>query len=451
MLNPRKQRRILQNPAFQGVLFAVAWLLVTNVTIYFIYLRSVEAVKGEIRDGLLRNVSMAATTLDGDTHSKFTAETQPNDPVYIDFIARMEAIRRASSDVRYMYTNSSKNGNIYFVANGAPQDDNDNDGIPDVAPQLMDPYLDAGNALKEALRTNKPTVSKEPYTDIWGTFYSAYAPFKDSKGNVVGTLGMDLELKTLQQRLNPIGIAAQRAAFTSGILAVLFGVAVWFFRSRNGILEIKGNRAKKRLQSLQAERHEEKVATAIQLEAVAQRVVQLPKQASDNYATALLRYASVRKGAPLGLSENFDPLQLIRKCLPAAVPFEVSPLLPSLVFGDPKELREILHSLCFSPFSNTVLGSLALVSLGVDEEQLSTLHLLITLRFQGSSSTTTGGAQMMDQKEYSRHVFDEDSLLFATSCEQVRALKGTLTHSDQGGNTEQVVLSLPYEKFREAQ
>ena len=451
MLNPRKQRRILQNPAFQGVLFAVAWLLVTNVTIYFIYLRSVEAVKGEIRDGLLRNVSMAATTLDGDTHSKFTAETQPNDPVYIDFIARMEAIRRASSDVRYMYTNSSKNGNIYFVANGAPQDDNDNDGIPDVAPQLMDPYLDAGNALKEALRTNKPTVSKEPYTDIWGTFYSAYAPFKDSKGNVVGTLGMDLELRTLQQRLNPIGIAAQRAAFTSGILAVLFGVAVWFFRSRNGILEIKGNRAKKRLQSLQAERHEEKVATAIQLEAVAQRVVQLPKQASDNYATALLRYASVRKGAPLGLSENFDPLQLIRKCLPAAVPFEVSPLLPSLVFGDPKELREILHSLCFSPFSNTVLGSLALVSLGVDEEQLSTLHLLITLRFQGSSSTTTGGAQMMDQKEYSRHVFDEDSLLFATSCEQVRALKGTLTHSDQGGNTEQVVLSLPYEKFREAQ
>ena len=451
MLNPRKQRRILQNPAFQGVLFAVAWLLVTNVTIYFIYLRSVEAVKGEIRDGLLRNVSMAATTLDGDTHSKFTAETQPNDPVYIEFIARMEAIRRASSDVRYMYTNSSKNGNIYFVANGAPQDDNDNDGIPDVAPQLMDPYLDAGNALKEALRTNKPTVSKEPYTDIWGTFYSAYAPFKDSKGNVVGTLGMDLELKTLQQRLNPIGIAAQRAAFTSGILAVLFGVAVWFFRSRNGILEIKGNRAKKRLQSLQAERHEEKVATAIQLEAVAQRVVQLPKQASDNYATALLRYASVRKGAPLGLSENFDPLQLIRKCLPAAVPFEVSPLLPSLVFGDPKELREILHSLCFSPFSNTVLGSLALVSLGVDEEQLSTLHLLITLRFQGSSSTTTGGAQMMDQKEYSRHVFDEDSLLFATSCEQVRALKGTLTHSDQGGNTEQVVLSLPYEKFREAQ
>ena len=61
MPNPRKQRRILQNPAFQGVLFAVAWLLVTNVTIYFIYLRSVEAVKGEIRDGLLRNVSMAAT------------------------------------------------------------------------------------------------------------------------------------------------------------------------------------------------------------------------------------------------------------------------------------------------------------------------------------------------------------------------------------------------------
>ncbi len=451
MIKPRGHRRIIQNPAFQGFLFAVAWLLVTNVTIYFIYLRSVEAVKGEIRDGLLRNVSMAATTLDGDTHSQFTANTSPNDPVYKDFIAQMEVIRRASSDVRYLYTNSSKNGKIYFVANGSPQDDNDKDGKPDVAPQLMDPYPDAGNALKEALRTNKPKVDEEPYTDVWGTFYSAYAPFKDSKGNVVGTLGMDLELRTLQQRLKPIGIAAQRAAFTSGILAVLFGVAVWFFRSRNGILETKGKRAKKRLQSIQAERHEEKVATANQLEAVAERVVQLPKEASDHYAAALLRYAKARKGSRLGQAENFDPLQLIRSCLPEVVSFEVSPMVPNLVFGDPKELQEILHSLCFSPFSNTVLGSLDLVSVGLENEQLNTLNLLLTLRFRGSRSNTISGAQMIDKKEYSKHVFDEDSLQFATSCEQVRALNGTLTHSDHGNNTEQVVLSLPYEKFREAE
>lgn len=451
MMEPRRQRRLIQNPALQGVLFAVAWLLVTNVTIYFIYLRSVEAVKEEIREGLLRNVSIAATTLDGDTHKQFTAKTSPDDPVYKDFIARMEVIRKASKDVRYLYTNAGMNDEIHFVANGSPQDDNDNDGQPDVAPQLMDPYPDAGKALKEALRTNTPTVDKEPYTDIWGTFYSAYAPFTDSKGNVVGTLGMDLELKTLQQRLRPIGIAAQRAAFTSGILAVLFGVAVWFFRSRNGILETKGNRAEKRLQSMRAERNQEKVATATQLESVAQRVVQLPKEASDNYAAALLRYARVRKGTPFIQGENFDPLQLIHSCLPEAVPFEVSPLVPSLVFGDPKQLREILHSLCFSPFSNTVLGSLALVSVGLDDEQLKTLNLLITLRFQGCSSTTMSGAQMIDKKEYSKHVFDEDSLQFATSCEQVRALNGTLTHSDQADNTEQVVLSLPYEKFREAE
>ncbi len=451
MFNPRKQRRIIQSPAFQGVLFAVAWLLVTNVTIYFIYLRSVEAVKGEISDGLLRNVSMAATTLDGDVHNQFTAKTQPDDPVYKNFIARMEVIRRASSDVRFLYTNTSKNGKIYFVANGSTQDDNDNDGKPDVAPQLMHFYGDAGNALKEALRTHKPTVDKEPYTDIWGTFYSAYAPFTDSKGNVVGTLGMDLELRTLQQRLKPIGIAAQRAAFTSGILAVLFGVAVWFFRSRNGILETKGIRAKKRLQTMQAERHAEQVATATQLEAVAQRVVQLPKEASDTYAAALLRYAKVRKGSPLGQGENFDPLQLIRSCLPEVVSFEVSPMMPSLVFGDPNALGEILRSLCFSPFSNTVLGSLDLVSVGLENEQLNTLHLLITLNFQGNRSTSMSGAQMMDKKEYSKHVFDEDSLQFATSCEQVRALKGTLTHRDLGDHTEQVSLSLPYEKFRESE
>ena len=444
-----RKRNIIQNPAFQGVLFAMIWLMVTNVTIYFIYVRSVEAVKEEIRAGLLRNVSAAATTLDGDQHRQFTAETNPNDPIYQSFIGHMEEIRQASKDVRYLYTNILRDGEIYFIANGSPQNDNDNDGNPDVAPQLMDPYPDAGRALKDALRTKKPTVDREPYTDIWGTFYSAYAPFKDANGEVVGTLGMDLELTTLQQRLSPIGIAAQRAAFTSGILAILFGVAVWFFRSRNGMLQTVGRRAEKRLHSMKAERNEERVATATQLEAVAQRMAELPRESRDQYAEALLRYAAVRKGARWNQAENFDPLQVIRSCLSEAVPLEVAPWFPSLVFGDPNALNHILHALCFSPFSNMVLGSLVQVSVGVDNEQLNTLHLRMTLRFQGRSSTNLSGAQLIQQREHPEHVFDEDSLQFATCCEQVRALKGTLTHRDEGDNTELVVLSLPYDKFRE--
>lgn len=463
MTDVQRQRRLIQNPAVQGVLFTVAWLAVTNVTIYFIYLRSVEAVKEEIREGLLRNVSTAATSLDGDEHRGFTSKAQINDPTYKAFIAQMEKMRKASKDVRYLYTNINKDGKIYFVANGSPQNDNNKDGKPDEAPQLMDPYPDAGKALQDALRTNTPTVDREPYTDAWGTFYSAYAPFKDSSGRVVGTLGMDLELRTLQQRLKPIGIAAQRAAFTSGILAILFGAAVWFFRSRNGILETMRTMAESRLKSIQDERSKEQAAAATQLEAVAQRIVTLPQSSSSNteadtavegqhtaYAQALRRYAMARKGHRSEHGENFDPVHLIRSCLTEEVQLQADPVVPNQVFGDPEELHHILHSLCFSPFSNTVLGSLNLATVGVENEQLNTLHLLITLRFQGRSDATVNGANLISDRDHPEHVFDENSLQFATCCEQVRALKGSLTHSYEAENTELVVLSLPYEKFREA-
>ena len=85
MIFAGNRKKVVQSPALQGFLFAVIWLLVTNVTIYFIYVRSVEAVKEEIRDGLLRNVSVAATTLDGDKHRLFTAETSPSDPVSVSY------------------------------------------------------------------------------------------------------------------------------------------------------------------------------------------------------------------------------------------------------------------------------------------------------------------------------------------------------------------------------
>ncbi len=451
------RRKWLWNPAVEGILFALAWLAITNVTIYFIYVRAVEAVKEEIREGLLRNVSAAATVIDGDQHKTFTSKALKNDPDYQSFIQRMERLRRASRNVRYAYTNILKDGKVYFIANGSPQNDNDKDGRPDEAPQLMDPYPDAGKALLDALRINKPTVDKEPYTDAWGTFYSAYAPFKDSKGRFVGTLGMDLELVTLKQRLVPIGVAAQRAAFTSGILAFLFGTAVWYFRSRNQILEQQRSKSLVRIGTLESERTQERTSAAIQLEAVASRIHNTtaseiglaPEDNARTYAMALRRYALARQGLRSEHGENFDPAQLVRSALPSEIPVEVSPQLPSAVFGNPGEISEILESLCFNPFSSKILGSLERVNLKVSREQLNTLDLVITLRFCGAMQGRGSGGSLIQSPDHPEYVFDENSLQFATCCEQVRALGGSLSHFDEDVDVELVELSMPLEKFRD--
>ena len=309
MLSGRR-KNIVQSPALQGFVFAIIWLLVTNITIYFIYVRSVKAIKEEIREGLLRNVSVAATTIDGDKHRLFTAETSPNDPVYLAFIGRMEEIRKASKDVRYLYTNIAQNGKIYFVANGSPQNDNDNDGQPDTAPQLMDPYPDAGSALKEALKTQSPKVDREPYTDVWGTFYSLMHLSRIPRAM---WFARSVWILSSQRRSNALNQLDRCAAcgFHFRHPCHLFGVAVWFFRSRN-ILRPLVARSRTLMQFRTKKQRAGCYCNSIR---GSSGIVDVPQEAKDQHATALLRYAAARKGMYSNHAENFDPLEIIRSCL----------------------------------------------------------------------------------------------------------------------------------------
>jgi len=445
MLTPSSKPRRNWKPAIEGILFTLAWLTLTNITIYFIYVRAVEAVKEQIREGLLRNVSAAATMIDGDQHKLFTSKAFKNDQGYVNLITRLERVRKASSDVKYAYTNIIKGDKVYFIANGSPQGDNDKDGRPDEAPQLMDPYPDAGLALRDALRFQKPAVDKEPYTDAWGTFYSAYAPFKDSKGKFVGTLGMDLELVTLKARLVPIGVAAQRAALTSDILAILFGAAVWFFRSRNRILEEQRGLAIGEKIKVELERLQERSSSAIQLEAIATQM----ENKTKSYASALIRYARARQGIRSSNGENFNPAVLIKSALPPDISIQVSSELPTLIWGDSKELDLIIKSLCYGTTTSTILSSLEEITLSVMNEQLNNICLAVNIRFCDSTSAQESRAVLIADRDHPEHVFDENSLQFATCVELVRALGGTLSHEQINENVEVVSLILPFNKFKE--
>jgi methyl-accepting chemotaxis protein len=64
-------------------------------------------------------------------------------------------------------------------------------------------YLDAPDEALYALTQNEFTITKEPYTDEWGTFISGFYPITNDAGAVTGVLGLDFDVsyvRNLEQK-----------------------------------------------------------------------------------------------------------------------------------------------------------------------------------------------------------------------------------------------------------
>ncbi|QKX06933.1 hypothetical protein HN014_19080 [Aquimarina sp. TRL1] len=216
-------------PKTEAITTAFIVVVLIFFSTYLTYLKSIEALEAEIKIGLKSNVEAAATTIDGDKHQLFNKHTDRSDSLFIAHNDPLEKIRAASKDIRYIYTTVLRDDEVYFVLNPSPQDDNDNDGVPDQAPALMDPYTDPAPELLTALKEQTTTVSNA-YQDEWGIFISGYAPFYDSKGTFVGVLGMDLELNNFYKRLEPINIAFEKSAVIILFIGLIIGLLILYIR-----------------------------------------------------------------------------------------------------------------------------------------------------------------------------------------------------------------------------
>lgn len=231
---PAKVRRYLIYPLTEGIFLAVLALILTSVTAYFIYHHALSAIKEEIKDGLLRTSSGIAACLNGDLIASFDSPEKKDLPEYQATLALLQKARLATKHCTYLYVNRLIDNSVVFILDPTPIDEN---GLPlftdekNLEPSVpMSKYESASKELLEALNKQVAIVSAEPYTDQWGTFYSAYIPIFDSQKRFVGTLGADLKIDDMLARCKPIEEATKRAFFVSVVLAMLFGTLIWFTR-----------------------------------------------------------------------------------------------------------------------------------------------------------------------------------------------------------------------------
>jgi len=218
----RRARRGLP-PWLQGSLVAgvvaASILGITALT----YWRTEAALIDEIHSGLLRTAAIAARAIDPEVHKAFKPGDGEDGMAYQQAIRPLREILEADSNVAYVYSAVLIDGRVFFVLDGTPKPP---PGVADDSVALFEQYDPPPPDLLIALREGRPMVS-QPYSDKWGTFISAYQPFHDTGGGLVGVVGIDLKMDNYQRRLQPIRQACLLAAALGVLLAVLMGLALW--------------------------------------------------------------------------------------------------------------------------------------------------------------------------------------------------------------------------------
>ncbi len=187
------------------------------------------ALHHEVRQNLLRLARIAALHVDGDKHLLW----KPEDAFSAEYqkaIAPFYRLMEASKDIYDIYTCVLRDGKVYFVL-GTPDTDPQT-GKPDYS-YLNEPYDEATSTMWRALREGVPLVEERFYTDQWGTVLSSYAPIRDSRGRIVGIVGVDLHVNEYRKRLASI---RHYTAVTYALiitLGMLIGVVVYFISRKS--------------------------------------------------------------------------------------------------------------------------------------------------------------------------------------------------------------------------
>ncbi|MCR5209765.1 MAG: HD domain-containing protein [Lachnospiraceae bacterium] len=141
-----------------------------------------------------------------------------NAPGYLETKERLEDIKAASHDVKYLYAYKIMEDGCHVVF------DLDSEDVEASAPgdlidfdESFEPYIPKLLAGEDI----EPIISNEEY----GWLLTEYTPLKDSKGNCVCYIGTDVEMSTLFT--SQVTFVVQMIFLFAGIVILITAVAVW--------------------------------------------------------------------------------------------------------------------------------------------------------------------------------------------------------------------------------
>lgn len=168
------------------------------------YLTMGNFLKQKNKTDVMEIAVMAAANVDGET---FSRAVEGDEAALLEVKDSLSFFLEGDS-VAYIYTLMPKDkNNFQFVVDTDPED-----------PGEYGEDYEADEAMFEAMK-GKVSVTQEPITDDWGTFYSGYASISYN-GTVLGIVAVDYEAASIQASLNSL----VRNILIAVVVGILFAV-----------------------------------------------------------------------------------------------------------------------------------------------------------------------------------------------------------------------------------
>ncbi len=212
-------------------LFLFIWgaaMVVAAIVGSIAYLNMGSFLQKKCKDDVMEIAVIAAENVDGKT---FANAMKGNETALLE-VKDSLSFFLAGNSVTYVYTLMPKDAEWFqFVVDTDPED-----------PGEYAEVYEAQDAMFEAMKGG-PSVTEDPFTDEWGTFYSGYAPITQD-GKVLGIVAVDYEASSIQTSLNSlirnILLAVGTAILFAALAALLVAVRMRrnFIKVNDKILEV---------------------------------------------------------------------------------------------------------------------------------------------------------------------------------------------------------------------
>jgi signal transduction histidine kinase/DNA-binding NarL/FixJ family response regulator len=200
------------SPRYDAFSAALLILLVLIPSICVVFWSARESLHARILQEISSYAKTAAVLTDGDTLKTLTKPEQETTPAYLEIQSAYQKILQVNPELSYLYALRLKDNKVYFIVDTPLEHSNRPKQEQHVA-KIMEEYTEFSPTVMRTFWSEQPQVAREPYTDAWGTFISAYAPVFDSNKNLVAIVGADIQVDGFNVMMNRV-----RTIFWAAIL-----------------------------------------------------------------------------------------------------------------------------------------------------------------------------------------------------------------------------------------